>query len=333
MSAKTKQKKSLDLLSPLFEDPDITKIMIDGPERVAIEKHGRIEDTNIRFKSNDEVKAIIKESLSMAGVEMKEGRTIYEVRFSDNSRMVAILSPTAIDGHCVIFRKWMSLQLTWEKLIELNSVTPEFRDLMQSAIHANISILIAGGTSSGKTTIANRVIELIPPEKRVIVVEESHVLQVTHPRALFLEAKGTSKLTTNELLTAGSRMRPEWLVIGELNGAEAMHTLQLFSAGHNGITTIHATSTENALTRLEAMCLMANLGLGMDDIREIIASAFGLIAYQERLSNGKRKVTQVVQLQGLENGHYVLQPLMRYNPETETLEATAVKPSWEKKDT
>ena len=330
MSAKTKQKNTLDLLSPLFEDPGITEIMIDGPERVTIEKHGRIEDTSVRFKSNDEVKAVIKEALNMTGVEMEEGRTVYEVRFSDNSRMVAILSPTAIDGHCVIFRKWMSLQLTWEKLIEFNSVTPEFRDLMQSAIHANTSILIAGGTSSGKTTIANRVIELIPPEKRVIVVEESHFLQVRHPRAIFLEAKGTSKLTMNELLTAGSRMRPDWLVIGELNGAEAMHTMQLFSTGHSGITTMHATSAENALTRVETMCLMANLGLGMDDIREIIVSALGLIAYQERLPNGKRKVTQVVQLQGVENGHYVLQPLMRYNPEIETLEATEGKPSWEK---
>ena len=109
-----------------------------------------------------------------------------------------------------------------------------------------------------------------------------------------------------------------------------MHTMQLFSIGHSGITTMHATSAENALTRLEAMCLTANLGLGMDDIREIIVSALGLIAYQERLSNGKRKVTQVVQLQGLENGHYVLQPLMRYNPETETLEATGAMPGWEK---
>jgi pilus assembly protein CpaF len=328
MSPETKQKNKLDLLSPLFEDPKVTEIMIDGPKRVTIEKHGKIEDTNLRFNSNDEVKAVIQEALNMAGVELEEGRTVYEVRFSDNSRMVAVLSPTAINGHCVSFHKWMSLQLTWEKLMEVNSVTPEFHDLIQSAIHANVNILITGGTSSGKTTIANRVIELIPPEQRVIVVEESHVLQFTHPRAIFLEANGTSKLTMNELLTAGSRMRPDWLVAGELKGAEAMHTMQLFCTGHTGITSMHATSAENALTRLEAMCLMANLGLGMDDIREIIVSAVGLITYQARLSNGQRRVTQVVQLQGLENGHYVLQPLMRYNPDTEKLEATGAQPGW-----
>jgi pilus assembly protein CpaF len=328
MSPETKQKNKLDLLSSLFEDPEVTEIMIDGPKRVTIEKHGKIEDTNIRFRSNYEVKAIIQEALNMAGVEMEEGRTVYEVRLSDNSHMVAVLSPTAVDGHCVIFSKWMSLQLTWEKLIEFNSVTSEFRHVMQSAINANVNILITGGTSSGKTTIANRVIELIPPERRVIAVEESHVLQFTHPRTIFLEGNGASNLTMNELLTAGSRMRPDWLVAGELKGAEAMHTMQLFSTGYSGITSMHATSAENALTRLEAMCLLANLGLGMDDIREVIVSAIGLITYQARLPNGKRRVTQVVQLQGLENGHYVLQPLMRYNPDKEKLEATGAQPGW-----
>jgi pilus assembly protein CpaF len=151
MSTKTNQKNKLDLLSSLFEDPDVTEIMIDGPERVTIEKHGKIEDTNLRFKSNAEVKDVIMEALNMAGVELEESRTVYEVRFSDNSRMVAVLSPTAIDGHCVIFHKWMSLQLTWEKLMEFNSVTPEFRHLMQGAINANVNILITGGTSSGTT--------------------------------------------------------------------------------------------------------------------------------------------------------------------------------------
>ena len=329
MSANTNQGNMLDLLSPLLEDPEITEIMIDGPERVTIEKRGKIADTNVHFESNDEVKTLIQEALSMAGLEMEEDKTVYEARFPDNSRMVAVLSPTAIDGHSVIFRKWMSLQLTWEKLVELNSVTPEFQDLMQSAIQANTSILISGGTASGKTTIANRVIELIPPEKRLIVVEESHVLQITHPRAVFLEARSAPNLSMKELLTAGSRMRPDWLVVGDLRGAEAMHALQLFSTGYNGITTMHATSAENALVRLEAMCLMANLGFGMDDIRAAIASALGLITFQERLSNGKRKVTRVVELQGLENGHYALQPLMRYNHETEMLEATGTRPSWE----
>lgn len=325
----TKQ-SALDILSPLLKDPDVMEIMIDGPERVAVEKHGRIEDTAVRFQSNDEVKEVVRQTLEMAGHEMEKGKTIYEVRLSDNSRMVAVLSPTAIGGHSVIFRKWMTKQLTWDRLIEFGSATTAFRDLMQSAVNANINILIAGGTNSGKTTVTNRVIELIPPEKRIIVVEESHFLQFTHPRAAFLEAKSAPGLSMNELLTTASRMRPDWLVVGELEGVEALRAMQLFGTGHSGITTMHATSAENALTRLESMCLMANLGLGMDDIRQVITSALGLIVYQERLSNGMRKVMQVVEVKGLEDGRYILQPLMRYNHKTDMLESTGVKPGWGK---
>lgn len=324
----TKQ-SALDLLSSLLEDPDVTEIMIDGPERVTIEKHGRIEDTNIRFRSNDEVREVILQTLNMAGQKMEDGKTVYEVRLSDNSRMVAVLSPTAIGGHSIIFRKWMTKQLTWERLIEFGSATPGFRDFMQTTVNADVNILIAGGTNSGKTTVTNRVIELIPPEKRVIVVEESHFLQFTHPRATFLEAKSAFGMTMNNLLTTASRMRPDWLVVGELEGAEAMRAMQLFSTGHAGITTMHAASAENALTRLESMCLMASLGLEMEAIRRVIASALRLIVYQERLPDGKRKVMQVVEVKGLEDGRYVLQPLLRYNHETDVLESTGVKPGWE----
>jgi len=324
-----KKQNAFTLIMPLLEDPENTEIMIDGTARITIEKRGKIEDTNIRFKSNDEVKAVIKESLQMAGVDMEEGRTVYEVRLSDNSRMIAILSPTAVDGHCVIFRKWMSSQVTWDKLIEYNAISPEARDVIQSAIDAHINILIAGGTNSGKTTFANRVVELISPKERVVAVEQAHEFQFTHPRAIYLEADDTTA-KMNDLLTAGSKMRPDWLVVGDMNGAEAMRTMQIFANGHAGITTIHASNAENALTRLETMCLMANLGLGMDEIRQTIVSALRLIAYQERLPNGQRKMVQLVELKGLENGRYILQPLMRYDTEKDAFEMTSAKSSWEK---
>ena len=329
MPAKKKQ-SALALIVPFLEDPQVMELMIDGTERITVEKRGKIEDTGLRFKSNNDLKALIKEALSMAGIEMQEGGPVYEVRFSDNSRMVAILSPTAIEGHCVIFRKWMTRQITWDKLFEYNAISPETRDLIQSAIHAHVGILIAGGTNSGKTTFANRVIELIPPDERIVAAEESHQYQFTHPRAVFLEAQGTPNMTMSSLLTAASKMRPDWLVVGELEGAEAMRTMQLFSTGNNGLTTIHANNAGNALTRLESMCLMANLGLGLDDIRQIIVSGLRLIAYQERLSNGQRKVVQLVELKGLENGRYMLQPLMRHNAEKDVFEMTGAKPGWEK---
>ncbi len=321
--------KALGPLAALFEDPEITEIMVDGPQRVTIEKHGKIEDTGIRFKSNDDVYDVVEAVLEVVGVEMEDEQTIYDARLSDSSRMMAILAPTAINGHSVIFRKWLTNQITWEKLLEYKTVSPEARDLIQSALKAHVNILIAGGTASGKTTFANRIIELIPPEERVVAVEQTHEFQFVHPRAVFLEAGESVRM--NDLLTAGSKLRPDWLAVGEMNGPEALRAMQILGNGHSGLATIHANSVENALTRLEAMCLMANLGLGLDDIREMIASALRVVLYQECLvPNGRRKVTQISELRGLENGRYALQPLMRYNPETDAFEMTGAKPGWEK---
>ena len=327
--ATRKKKNPFALIKPLLEDPEVTEIMIDGIQRVTIEKQGKIEDTGLHFPSEDAVKAMVKETLKMAGMDLEEGKTIYDVRVTDNSRMLAVLSPTSINGHNVAFRKWMKHQISWEKLLEYQSLSAEVRDLIQRALHAHVSVLIAGGTASGKTTFANRVIELIPADERVVVVEQTHELQFDHPLSIFLEADGAVRTPINDLLTAGSKMRPDWLVIGELHGAEALHALQLMGNGHSAISTMHATNAENALLRLEALCLTANLGLGMDEIRQTIVSGLRLIAYQERLPNGYRKVVQLVELKGLEEGRYVLQPLMRYNAEKDTFEMTGVKPSWE----
>jgi pilus assembly protein CpaF len=146
----------------------------------------------------------------MAGVALEEDKTIYDVRVGDNSRMIAILAPTSVNGHNVTFRKWMKKQVTWEKLLEFNAISAAARDLVQSALNARVSILIAGGTASGKTTFANRVIELIRSDERVVVVEQAHELQFDHPRSIFLEADGAIATPINDLLTAGSKMRPDW---------------------------------------------------------------------------------------------------------------------------
>ena len=322
--------KALGPIASLFEDPEVMSVMVDGPERVTIEKNGKIESTDIRFKSNAEVKEIVVAILSGADVKMEYDKTIFEVRLTDNSRMTAVLTPTATDGHCLIFRKWMSSQLTWDKLFEYNVIAPAGRDLIQGAINARVGILIAGGTNSGKTTFANRVIELIPLDERIVTVEATHQYQFTHPRAIFLEAQGTPNLTMNDLLTAASKMRPDWLVVGELEGPESMRVVQLFSTGFSGLTTIHASHAENALTRLETMCRMANPGLGLDDIRQIIVSGLRLIVYQELMPDGQRKVVQLMELKGLEDGRYILQPLLHYKAEQDSFEMIDVKPGWEK---
>ena len=324
--------QALGPLGPLFDDPDILEIMVDGPERISIQRSGsRIENTDLRFGSNAEVRETIQAVLKEAGVAMEEDKAVYDVRLSDDSRMLAVLFPAAIHGHSIVFRKFMTRQITWEKLLEYKSVTVELRDLVKRALDAHVNILIAGGTASGKTTFANRVVELIPPEERVVAVEQTHEFQFEHPRSVFLEAGESAGASFSELLTAGSKMRPDWLVVGELNGFETLRAMQIFGNGHSAITTVHADSAENALARIETQCLMANLGLGLDEIRRMIVSALRLILYQECLEpNGKRRVTQVTELRGIEDGRYILQPLMRYNTETERIEPTGAKPAWEK---
>lgn len=324
--------QALGPLGPLFDDPDILEIMVDGPERISIQRSGsRIENTDLRFGSNAEVRETIQAVLKEAGVAMEEDKAVYDVRLSDDSRMLAVLFPAAIHGHSIVFRKFMTRQITWEKLLEYKSVTVELRDLVKRALDAHVNILIAGGTASGKTTFANRVVELIPSEERVVAVEQTHEFQFEHPRSVFLEAGESAGASFSELLTAGSKMRPDWLVVGELNGIETLRAMQIFGNGHSAITTVHADSAENALARIETQCLMANLGLGLDEIRRMIVSALRLILYQECLEpNGKRRVTQVTELRGIEDGRYILQPLMRYNTETERIEPTGAKPAWEK---
>lgn len=322
--------KALGPIAPLFEDSDIMTIMADGPELVTVEKNGKIEDAGIRFKSNDGLKEVIEKVLKVTGVEIEAGKTVYDVRMTDKSRIIAVLSPTAINGHSLVLRKWLPHTISWEKLLEYKAVSPEMVFLIRTVLKDHVNILIAGGTASGKTTMANCIVESIPPEERVVAVEQTHEFQFRHPRAVFLELDKTVTVNMDNLLTTASKMRPDWLIVGELMGAEAMRTMQIFSSGHSGITTIHANSVENALARLEAMCLMANSGLGPNEIREMIVSSLRLILYQECLKpNKKRKLAQVVELCGLEKGRYILNTLVRYDAQQdEFIWPGTRKPSW-----
>ncbi len=317
-------------LAALFDDAEVTGIMVDGPERISVERQGKVQDTSLRFDSNDEIKAAIRGLLKAAGVQIDEGRSVCEAQLGDHSRLLAVLSPAAINGHSLIIRKWSANPVTWEKLLEYRALTPPVRDLIQSALNAHVNILVAGGSASGKITMTNRIVELIPPDERVVSVEQTHEFQFNHPRAVFLEAGAAAHVSMDDLLMAGSRMRPDWLVVGELAGAEAARCMQLFSGGHSGITALHADSLENALARLEAMCRMARLGLEPEDIRAMIASGLRLVLYQEYLaSTGSRKVTHISELRGMINGRYMLQPLMRYDPLKDEFEMTGARPGWE----
>ncbi len=275
---------------------------------------------------------MVESVLAVCEVERTPEQTTYDLRLDDTARMLAVFPPTASHGPCLVIRKFVRVNLTWEKLIEFDCITAEAKAMLKSAVQAHRNILVAGGAGAGKTTVANLLAELIDPAERLVIVESFHELNirmnVQHPRAVYLEAKEHGDISLQELITIASKMRPDWLVVGELFGPEFMRVLEIFGHGHWGITMLHAGGPEDALARLEAACLMANLGLGLHEIRSLITSALQLITYQQMLPSGIRKITHVIELSGLENDRYVLQPLFRYNPETDHLEATGIRPSW-----
>ncbi len=315
-------------LTPLYEDPTVTEIMVDAPDRVLVERRGKLEEAGVTLESEAALRRLMEAALKLGGRQLAAGQTIGDVRLADGSRLLAVFPPTAANGPCLVIRKWVAYVMTWDKLLKWEAITPEALDLLKQAFQAHVNILVAGGTASGKTTFANLLTELIAAEERVVVVEETKELQVRHARTVCLEAATSAPVPMDELLTTGSKMYPDWLMVGELMGPAAARALEIFGNGHAGLTTLHANSVEDALARLEVMCLKANLGLGLGEIRALVARALRLITFQEKLPNGPRKIMQIVELRGVENDRYVLAPLFRYSPASGNLEPTGERPSW-----
>ncbi len=316
-------------LDPLLSDPSVIEIMVDRPDRVLCVRAGMLQESGIRFASPEDLRAAIDAALALGGVKFQPGQTVADARLSDDSRVLAILPPTAVDGPYLVLRKIYRSPVTKDKLFELGAVSREAYALLESAIRARLNIIVAGGAGSGKTTLLNVLIDQIPAGERVITVEEAVELQPHHPRLVRMAAEQTPGLTYSDVISAAAKMLPERLIFGELRGAEVMRILDIIGFGHDGsMMSMHATSPEDALARVEAMCLMANLGLGLSEIRYRIASTINVILVLQRLPDGIRRVMQISELRGLENDRYLLQPLMRYNAETGIFEMTGAQPSW-----
>ncbi len=329
--SETNLSTALGPLAALYVDPKVTEIMVDNPQAIWVERAGRLESAGVHFESAGQIRSVVDALLALSGDMADPQAAIVQIHFPDHqARAVAIFPPVAPNGPCLVIRKLvLGIGVTWEKLIEWRSVTQETYDFLQAALRVPVNILVSGGTGSGKTTITNRIVELIPEDQRIVVVENAHEMLIRHPRTVFLEAGGTPRISMTELISTGSMMRPDWLVVGELIGPEAMRAIEVMGRGHSAITNLHANSCEDALARLEAMCLMANLGLGLGEIRTLITAALQLILHQRRLPDGSRKIVEIVELGGLQNGRYLLQPLFRFNLEANLLERTGLKASWE----
>jgi pilus assembly protein CpaF len=320
---------ALGPLAPLYEDPEIHEIMVDAFDKVIIDHMGNLVDANVKFESPTELRTVIDALMSLGGIALGPEQTSGHLRFPDASRCLAVIPPTAVDGPYLVIRKTHSGHFSMEDLLSFGSITEDQYELLKSALQTRQNILIAGGTGSGKTTFANVLTDDFLDEERVVVVESVYELQPRLGRFVRLAADSSPDHSMEDLVKLAAKMRPDRLIIGELHGPEAFQVLNIFNIGYDGsITILHASNPEDALARLETMCLMANLGLGLQEIRILIASALQLITYQELLPDGSRKVTQIVEILGLENDRYVLQPLFRYNPEIKKIEATGMQASW-----
>jgi len=302
-------------LEPLLRDPSITEIMVNGPRDVYIERLGKITKVaEISFNNEDHIRHIIDRIISPLGKRIDESSPYVDARLSDGSRVNAIIPPLSLNGPVVTIRRFPEEPFTIEKLIELGTLTQEMADFLRACVAAKLNILVSGGTGSGKTTTLNVLSSFIPPDERLITIEDSAELQFyrTHPHVLRQEARppnveGEGEVTIRQLVRNALRMRPNRIIVGEVRGAEALDMLQAMNTGHEGsLTTIHANSPRDAFSRLETMVMWAGTELPSHVIREQLVGAIDIVIQQERLADGSRKMVRIAEIQGVKKGHIVL---------------------------
>ncbi|MFN2143796.1 MAG: CpaF family protein, partial [Anaerolineales bacterium] len=282
--------RALGPLADLYQDETVQEIIVDGPNRVYFEKVQEFKDAPIDFKTTAALTDLISDVLGLAGIELTPEFSSADIRLPDNSRFLAAMPPTAVTGPYLVIRKpFLGKKLTWEDLLHFGSVNQKIIEIIQSALDAGVNLLVIGGTGSGKTTLLNMILGRVPDGQRIVAVEEIHYLDIEHPRSVYLEAQAVG-VPMEKLIETASRMRPDWMVVNELRGQEALTTMQMFNSGYSGMASMHAESILDGLSRLETMCLSANLGLGLADIRRMISSAFHLVIYLEHLPSKKRRV-------------------------------------------
>lgn len=320
--------RGFGLLDSIISDDTITEVMINGPENVFIEQNGRLFKMDKQFESQRRLEDIIQRIVGLAGREVNQANPICDTRLPDGSRVNVVLPPIALCGPTITIRKFSKTPMTIEKLIKYGSITQEIADKLEILVKAKYNIFIAGGTGSGKTTFLNALSNYIPHDERVITIEDSAELQITGiDNLVSLEtrnanASGSGEITIRDLIKSSLRMRPERIVVGEVRGGEALDMLQAMNTGHDGsLSTGHANSTEDMLSRLETMVLQGAAGLPLEAIRQQIASAVDIIIHLSRLRDKSRKTMEITEVVGYKDGQIILNPLYVFvEDENSTLE-------------
>lgn len=307
----------LGVLQSLIEDPDVSEIMVNRHDQIYVERKGSLTRHGGCFVNDAAVRTVIERIVYPIGRRIDDASPMVDARLADGSRVNAVISPIALHGACLTIRKFPIKRLNLDDLVGLGSMTADLGHFLSLAVRQRLNVLIAGGTGSGKTTLLNVLGSQIPHDQRVITIEDAAELQIGHPHVVSLESRprnveGSGEVTIRDLVRNALRMRPDRIVVGECRGAEAIDMLAAMNTGHDGsLTTLHANSPRDAISRLETMVLMAGKELPLLAIRDQIARAIQLIVQQTRLSDGRRMVTAVDEITGLESGQIQLQPLVR----------------------
>ncbi len=308
--------RGFGILDTILNDDDITEVMINGPDNIFIEKSGKLMRMDEHFESERRLEDVIQRIVGMAGREVNQANPIVDTRLPDGSRVNVVLPPIALCGPTVTIRKFSKTPMTIDMLIRYGSLTREIADKLEVLVKAKFNIFICGGTGSGKTTFLNALSNYIPKDERIITIEDSAELQITGIDNLVsmetrnANSSGAGEINIRDLIKSSLRMRPERIVVGEVRGGEALDMLQAMNTGHDGsLSTGHANSTKDMLSRLETMVLQGAEGLPLDAIRQQIASAVDIIIHLSRLRDKSRKTMEITEVVGFKNGEIHLNPL------------------------
>jgi pilus assembly protein CpaF len=329
----------------LLADPTISDILVNGHRQVYVERRGQLELTNVTFRDDNHLLRIIDKIVSQVGRRVDEASPMVDARLSDGSRVNAIIPPLALDGPLMSIRRFIQDKLTAPDLVDRKAMTPGMLELLEASVKAKLNIIISGGTGSGKTTLLNALSAYISPKERIITIEDAAELQLKQPHVARLETRppnleGQGAVRQRELLINSLRMRPDRIVVGEVRGGEALDMLQAMNTGHDGsLTTVHANSPRDAISRLEVMVSMAAANMQLLSIRQQIASAVNLLVQPMRLTDGSRRIMSITEVTGMEGEIITLQDIFVFekrglSPEGRVIgrfAATGIRPKFYEK--
>ncbi len=302
-------------LEDLLAQEDVSEIMVNGPKQIYVERKGKLEKVSTVFLNDEHVLRIIDRIIAPLGRRVDESSPMVDARLEDGSRVNVIIRPLSIKGPVITIRKFAKEKYTHEDLIRFGTLNREMADLLSACIKARLNVVVAGGTGSGKTTTLNILSSFIPDDERIVTIENAAELQLRQDHVVTLESRpagveGTGEVTMMDLIVNSLRMRPDRIIVGECRGGEALAMLQAMNTGHDGsLTTAHANTPKDTISRLETMCMMAGMDLPMRAIREQVASAVDLIVQQERMKDGSRKITYITEVVGMEGETIQLQDI------------------------